>query len=287
MTKLVTQEIEYHTAKILAAETWAKQYLKTPKLHTRLVRTEARLESQIRQWLHDLSNNKKLINWDQYKAQVQADYTIDVLINDQELNDATRQFITVVLEQMTVATALGAQSGDLLYPYKLGLGTSDAAIQKAALDHSAELVGKKIMPDGSIVDNVMAGLDITKQTRRDIQQSIHTSITLGENAKDAAARLQSVIENPDRAALISRTEVVNSFGQGLSIYGRESGAVGKEWQDTGADDICADNTAAGPIPFDADFPSGDTEPTAHPNCRCSMRLVYQNEVDSSPGLLDD
>jgi hypothetical protein len=251
----------------------------------KLIRAEARLESNIRGWLKELSQNKKLVNWDQYKAAVKADVNVDVFIDDDELNDATRQFITVVLEQMTVATALGAASGDALYPYKLGLGTSDAAIQRAALDHSAQLVGKKVMPDGSIIDNVMAGLDISKQTRRDIQQSIHTSIALGENAKDAAARLQDVIDNPNRAGLISRTEVVNSFGEGLSIYGRESGAVGKEWQDTGADDICADNTAAGVIPFDADFPSGDTEPTAHPNCRCSMRLVYQNEVDDNPDLL--
>lgn len=282
----VTSEIEYHTAKIWAAETWAKQYKKTPGIHKKLIRTEARMESRIRSWMHDLAGNKKLIRWDSYKSAVKADVSVDVFIDDSELQTSTTQFIQVILQEITTSVALGAASGDELYPYKLGLGTSDAAIQRAALDHSAELVGKKILPDGTVIDNIMAGLDITKQTRRDIQQSIHTSITLGENAKDAAARLRDVIENSNRAALIARTETVNSFGIGLSIYGKESGAVGKEWQDTGADDICADNTAAGPIPFDADFPSGDTEPTAHPNCRCSMRLVYQNEVDADPGLLD-
>jgi hypothetical protein len=286
MSSLVTQEIEYHTAKILAAETWAKRYTKTPELHKKLIRTEATLESAIRKWLHDLSLNKKLIRWDQYKGQVQSDVQVDVYIDEAELQTSTRQFINVVLQDITTAVALGAASGDQLYAYKLGLGTSDAAIQRIALDHSAQLVGKKVLPDGSIIDNVMAGLDITKQTRRDIQQSIHTSIALGENAKDAAARLQSVIDNPTRAGLISRTEVVNSFGMGLSEYGRQSGAVGKEWQDTGADDICAENSAAGVIPFDGDFPSGDSEPTAHPNCRCSMRLVFQNEVDENPDMLN-
>jgi uncharacterized protein with gpF-like domain len=212
--------------------------------------------------------------------------SVDVYIDEAELTDATRQFIQRRAARDNSRHRPGSRQRRRPIPYKLGLGTSDAAIQRAALDHSAQLVGKKVLPDGSIIDNVMAGLDITKQTRRDIQQSIHTSIALGENAKDAAARLQNVIDNPSRAGLISRTEVVNSFGEGLSIYGRESGAVGKEWQDTGADDICARIPPPEPIPFDGDFPSGDSEPTAHPNCRCSMRLVFQNEVDDNPDILN-
>lgn len=42
-------------------------------------------------------------------------------------------------------------------------------------------------------------------------------------------------------------------------------------------DICVDNEAAGPIPIDDDFDSGDAYPPFHPNCRCAVTAARAPE----------
>lgn len=37
-------------------------------------------------------------------------------------------------------------------------------------------------------------------------------------------------------------------------------------------EVCEENSIAGWIPVDRSFPSGDWEPLAHPNCRCSLEV---------------
>lgn len=41
--------------------------------------------------------------------------------------------------------------------------------------------------------------------------------------------------------------------------------------------VCDENSLAGAIPIDEDFPSGDDEPTAHPNCRCYLQIESGDE----------
>ena len=81
-----------------------------------------------------------------------------------------------------------------------------------------------------------------------------------------------------RASRIARTELSNAynFGQQHSIVqaldaGFVEGEVEKTWMAGGRDpcDICLDNEAAGPIPLEEEFPSGDLHPAAHPQCECS------------------
>jgi hypothetical protein len=43
-------------------------------------------------------------------------------------------------------------------------------------------------------------------------------------------------------------------------------------------DVCIENGDAGWIPADEDFPSGDEEPLAHPNCMCEVE-VRRAEAD--------
>jgi len=46
-------------------------------------------------------------------------------------------------------------------------------------------------------------------------------------------------------------------------------------------EVCDDNAIAGWIPADEEFPSGDDEPLAHPNCQCEleMRRADEDEED--------
>ena len=44
-------------------------------------------------------------------------------------------------------------------------------------------------------------------------------------------------------------------------------------------ELCQGNADVGWIPADEDFPSGDDEPGAHPNCQCDLETRYRNEHD--------
>lgn len=282
---------------VLAAEDWAKGYSKDPKSHAMLIRAEAGMLRSIRRFFKELSAKAgDFIDWGAYnhvlndlalKAVQAADnFNVNVIVKDVPLEDSDGTFMKIVFDDIVAATTAGALSGQTVYGKQLGIASSDSFIQQAARSQIAKLVGKRIDKDGNIIDNPKAEYRISDKTRADIQSSIRTSLSLGEDQGAAVDRLRSVINNASRAETIASTESVNAYGSGLSAFGRESDAVGKEWQDAGANDECADNAAAGPIPLEEDFPSGDSEPAAHPNCRCTMRLIYQNELDADPGLFD-
>jgi len=74
-----------------------------------------------------------------------------------------------------------------------------------------------------------------------------------------------------RGRMIGRTETANALSQGSLDAMKDMGIEGKEWVVAGGPcDICSDNAAAGVIPVDQAFPSGDMAPPAHPNCECAL-----------------
>lgn len=263
------------TGLILAAEDWSREYSKDPVTHAKLIRNEAKWQLALSKMYKGFANNSDtFVNWWAYSTQVQAAYNVDVIVNDQAIDDTDGTFITVSLEIVNDLQATGAQAGDNLYDIPLGIQGTDAILQQLSKEQVAGLVGKKIDLDGSIVDNPNAAYNITETMRDDIVESIKTSLTLGETTQQATARVQKTIANPYRAQLIAQTESVNAYQQGLAEYARQAGAQFKQWTTAGATDICADNEAQGAIPIDQDFISGDSEPTAHPNCRCGLIYLW-------------
>ncbi len=283
MDGVVTQaelELEDLTVAILAAEDWAKGYNKSPTTHIKLLKMDARLERKLRRYYKDLSKNTSaLVNWSEYRQAVKA-FNINTVVRDDGIDQTSGEIVNLIFDEIVLGTALGAQAGEEIYGIKLGLNTSTAIIQDTARNHVAELVGMRIK-DGQLIPNPRAEYSITETLRDDIRSSLSSSLALGEDVESATMRLAGVVGDAKRAEIIARTETVNSYGKGLNEFGKQSGAQGKEWQDTGAVDQCADNSDAGVIDFNDSFPSGDETPAAHPNCRCTMRLVYQNEMDSN------
>lgn len=272
---------------IEAAENWADDYSKDPKTHAKLIRSGAKMERDLRRFFREMSKEAfRFIDWSNYNNEVHAAINVKVLVRDTAVEYFSSQFMKIVFQQVAESTTLGANYGEQIYHQTLGIGSTDDFIQDAARERVATLVGKRVLKSGQIVDNPNKSYSVTDKLVSDIKSSLMTSIGLGETTQQASARIGTVIDNPSRAATIARTESVNAFGKGLQLFGQQSGAVGKEWQDNGAVDVCKENADAGPIPIDELFPSGDSEPGAHPNCRCIMRLVYQNELDDNPNLFD-
>lgn len=270
---------------IRAAEDWSKEYRKDASIHAKLIRVEARLERVLRRYFIDYSERApNYIDWFKYAEALQkvnaAEFMIDVLIEDGPIGLEDKFLIQVLYEPIAEGTQLGFDFGESITSRTLGLSRTSDLVQKTAMQSIAELVGMKLDPSGVLVRNKNSNYSITETIRKDIRRSIATSINLSEDQKAATKRLQKVIKNPKRAAVIARTEAVNSFQGGLLSMGQTSGAVGKKWQSVNFSDICGDNDRIGPIPINAKFPSGHLSPVAHPNCRCGMRLIYPEDPAS-------
>lgn len=266
------------TAMIAASEDWAEQYNKDHKTFAQLIKAEARFQLGINKFLADMAANaEQLINVGAYYQQVTAAYDVEVIVEDIPLEKSNNTFISLFLEDVTEMVAIGVKAGEVIYDIPLGISSTSASVQKLGLDHVASLVGKKVLKDGSIVDNPKAAINITQTMRNDIAQSIKKSLALGETIQDATDRIRTVIADPKRAEMIARTESVNAYQSGLTLFGEESGAVGKVWLTVGAIDICSTFAAEGPVAIDYLWGGKFNQPTAHPHCRCGRRLIYPQE----------
>lgn len=260
-----------------AAEDWSDQYGKDPVSHAKLIKNESKWIVAMINFFKVIAADPNLINWYAYRNQVKADYNVDVIISDNVLTPYSAEFMKVSLEFVVGIVTAGAQSGEAIYDIPLGLDSTDAIIQRLGTDRVARLVGKRVKPDGTIIDNPRPEYNITQTLRKDIAQSITTSLNMGETVQEAQARVDKVIKNPKRSEKIARTESVNAFQAGLTEFGTQSNAVGKVWQTVGATDICATFAELGPVPFDFLYDGVFDGPTAHVGCRCGRRLIYQAE----------
>ncbi|MBS4040403.1 MAG: hypothetical protein KGZ81_07370 [Flavobacteriales bacterium] len=280
MSDTTDREAIQTIALIRAAEDWSKQYQQDPETHAALLKNEAKWTLAMIRFFKKMANEMdRYISWGNYHLQVNADFNVDVIVRDEYLDPYSDDFIKISVEYVVGMVVAGAQSGENLYGINLGIDSTDAIIRKLSLDRVAALVGKRVEPDGSIIDNPKAEYSITKTMRQDIAESIKTSLALRETNEEAKARINKVIKNPKRAERIARTESVNAYQTGVTEFGFQSGAVGKVWQTVGTTDVCADYAKLGPVPFDYLYGDKLQGPTAHPGCRCGRRLIYQAEWD--------
>lgn len=87
-----------------------------------------------------------------------------------------------------------------------------------------------------------------------------------------------------RSQLIARTETNDALSEAGMRSMKRLGVTGKEWiRGTSSPlfdencEICAENEAAGVIPINDAFPSGDMRPPGHPSCICACVPVMLEE----------
>jgi uncharacterized protein with gpF-like domain len=153
----------------------------------------------------------------------------------------------------------------------------DEAVQWARA-HGAELVGKRVLPDGSIIDNPDTRWNILESTREAIKQLVAQAVTEGWSTNELAKNVMAdAAFAKTRAQTIARTELAFAHTQGNVAGWKASGLKVQKLSVLGSehdrDDECDANAAAGPLPLDADFPSGDLLPPYHPNCVCVVSPV--------------
>lgn len=275
------------TAMLAAAEKWPAWYSRTPKQHADMINSEAELQLILTRLFRDMAKRAdEYVNWDQYNFQRQRthlsrdelDFNVEVVVNDQQVDQWDGTFMKVTINTIKKAVVAGALASEINYQQPLGVSTSDKLIQQLTTKEVANLVGKRVLPDGSIVDNPNPEYNVMETVRNDIAEAVKTSLGLGETTDEATRRIAEVIGPIDRAELIAQTESVRAYNQGVDLFGQLTKAVGEEWMDAGAIDICVDYSRRGPQPFGTGW-GGLDGPPAHPRCRCAKRLIYQEEWD--------
>lgn len=80
----------------------------------------------------------------------------------------------------------------------------------------------------------------------------------------------TIDDDNDRALTIAQTEMSRAVTAASRQLYEESGVELVEWLVADPCDICQENADVSPIRIGETFPSGDTEPPAHPNCVCDI-----------------
>lgn len=151
-------------------------------------------------------------------------------------------------------------------------------IKEYTRNRSAELIGKSILDDGTVIDNPDANMSITESTRDSIRTGIKDAINNGDSNQDLANSIQdNYAFSEERSIMIARTETSIADNDITMVTYKNGGVEKKAWL-TSNDDLvseeCEANEAEGAIDIDDNFSSGDDCPPCHPNCRCTLIAVF-------------
>jgi SPP1 gp7 family putative phage head morphogenesis protein len=106
-----------------------------------------------------------------------------------------------------------------------------------------------------------------------LASAVADAVARGDSVDQLAQVLQGVLDDSRWAELVATTEMNRAMTAASLASYADAGIEGKSWL-TSSDDMvcdpCNDNEAAGPIPLDAPFPTGDDGPPQHGRCRCCV-----------------
>lgn len=145
---------------------------------------------------------------------------------------------------------------------------------------AAELVGMKWV-GGELIPNPDASWRIDESTRELLRGFVSEAIDEGWSNDRLANEIGDAFAFSDaRAEMIARTETAYADVAGNMTAYESSGIVEKKrWilsQDKYCDD-CATNAASPPVPLRGTFPTGSYAPPEHPNCRCDVVPIIEDD----------
>ena len=123
--------------------------------------------------------------------------------------------------------------------------------------------------------------ELTNTTVNDIGNSIADALEQGLSANQAAKLIRRNVASPSRALMIAITEQNRAMSAATVNRYKEMQIMEMEWEVSDPCDKCAQN-ANQVVPIGGTFNSGDTQPPAHPNCRCALLPVIPDFGDEMP-----
>lgn len=111
---------------------------------------------------------------------------------------------------------------------------------------------------------------INRTTLDRIGTILGRALAKGETPASVREELEDLLGDSERALTIAQTEMSSAVSVASRELYEESGAELVEWIVADPCDLCQENADVSPIGIGDTFPSGDTEPPAHPNCVCDI-----------------
>jgi hypothetical protein len=219
-----------------------------------------------------------------------ADDTLD----ESDKDDLTDRLIEIIDEEMReyskhvegdLVMASQAAAQDALAQLEITdtdlIDTANNVAADWAKGRAAELVGMRLLDDGTMIQNPDSQWAITDTTRDKIRDLVTRAFEDETPIDELADDIQNAGAFSDsRAEMIARTEVARAEVQGNLTGWQQSGLISAvEWtcsadHDDASDCECTDNEEGSPYSIDAvpDCPS-------HPRCACSLRGVVVPKED--------
>ena len=118
--------------------------------------------------------------------------------------------------------------------------------------------------------------DLTATTRAHVQRAITDWINEGSPLSALEVRLQSMF-NPVRAARIAATEVTRIYAHANGDAWQSTGYINSSKWNTAQDELVCE--ICGPLAGETiEVGDIDTYPPAHPNCRCGLTPIVDEEA---------
>lgn len=122
-----------------------------------------------------------------------------------------------------------------------------------------------------------------------IGTALYTGLEKGYSPSKVAQMIDAIIDDPQHALVIARTETARAMSVATRDTYQSNNVEMVEWLVADGCDDCQENADASPIGINDVFPTGDTEPPAHPNCMCAIAPYFddsdlpENNEDNSDG----
>lgn len=117
--------------------------------------------------------------------------------------------------------------------------------------------------------------DTVLDTKLDrIGTALARGLEQGWTPAKVAQMIDTVIDDPQHALVIAQTEMSRAVSVATRDRYETAGVEMVEWLVAEGCDVCQENADASPIGIGDTFPSGDSEPPAHPNCMCALAPYY-------------
>jgi Dinitrogenase reductase ADP-ribosyltransferase (DRAT) len=131
---------------------------------------------------------------------------------------------------------------------------------------------------------VLNGIDETTMDR--IGSALALSLDQGLSADETADAIDYIIDDPARSMVIARTETSRALVDSNLTEYRDAGIESVQWLVADPCDICEQNSDM-IMPMGEEFPSGDVQPPAHPNCVCDLAPVSRFDYDPDTIQVDE
>jgi hypothetical protein len=239
----------------------------TKMLVRRFNRQERAFMTECPRWLHWLSERYSEAAADEAakKGQIRHVVTVNIEAGATLTSDAAAADIAIYDAAITAASIGAVQS--------MSLGAAIKSAKEQGIRYTTAW----------LKDNGFKKLasDVDDTTRERIADAVADAFAKGRSYDAAVSAIQDVFSQASsvRADMIARTELNDAYCGALLRSAKDGTKYKyKVWTPDGecCAEVCQPNVDAGPIPLDANFPSGDDAPPAHPRCVASGTLVLSS-----------